>query len=476
MYVRKFEADTLDEALKSIKHELGPDAIILKTITNKGLKGTFKKKKIEITAAISEKNYTKKSRVDSVMSTDEKEIFYTNSSEYVAKKIDGHNGNLARENRIDSSYGKVALNRSVNTTNRANASGGGHTNFSERDENTLNSRSHSLNLDDFLNEKNDQRENKPEPSLPKVETPVFREEENSRINFGPEENDYFENQQKKIDQLEKKLFDLARNLERIENRGPEGIYQLRTTLRSLDIQEKYIQKIIKKSMFEMSDSELSDVDVVFEFCLREMLGDVQTKMPKFSSIGEESGPIITVLISDDSCGQTTICQKLVALKNDSILIKSVADVSQEKKFTEVMFGLKTVMVQGVPEVVSECRKAVELGKNCFVDFKKLNREGNDVKNFIDGLRRSFKNVEVLICLSAIHSEINNRRVINTYRELLDGMILTHLDKCLNFGSIFNISSDYQKIPLVFFGTGETVPEDLEAASAERILGGMFQIK
>jgi len=54
MFVRKFEADTLDEALQSVKRELGPDAIILKTVTNKGLAGAFKKSKIEITAAISE--------------------------------------------------------------------------------------------------------------------------------------------------------------------------------------------------------------------------------------------------------------------------------------------------------------------------------------------------------------------------------------------------------------------------------------
>jgi len=45
MYVRKFEADTIEEALRDIKRELGPDAVILKTLTNKGLKGAFKKKK-----------------------------------------------------------------------------------------------------------------------------------------------------------------------------------------------------------------------------------------------------------------------------------------------------------------------------------------------------------------------------------------------------------------------------------------------
>ena len=44
MYVRKFEGETLDEALKAVKSELGPEAIILKTNSFKGLKGSLKKK------------------------------------------------------------------------------------------------------------------------------------------------------------------------------------------------------------------------------------------------------------------------------------------------------------------------------------------------------------------------------------------------------------------------------------------------
>lgn len=36
MFVKKFEADTLEEFLQAVKSDLGPDAIILKTITNKG--------------------------------------------------------------------------------------------------------------------------------------------------------------------------------------------------------------------------------------------------------------------------------------------------------------------------------------------------------------------------------------------------------------------------------------------------------
>ena len=90
MYVRKFEADSLDEALKSIKKELGPDAIILKTVTNKGFKGAFKKNRVEITAAISEKSYTKKARVDNVLDDETRDRFYQNDSSYISQMIEGH--------------------------------------------------------------------------------------------------------------------------------------------------------------------------------------------------------------------------------------------------------------------------------------------------------------------------------------------------------------------------------------------------
>ena len=91
MYVKKFEAETMNEAFNKIKQELGPDAIILKTTTNKGIKRAFKKNKIEITAAISEKNYIKKSKVDHVLNDQEKEKLYKNNSSYISKVINTYN-------------------------------------------------------------------------------------------------------------------------------------------------------------------------------------------------------------------------------------------------------------------------------------------------------------------------------------------------------------------------------------------------
>ena len=83
-------------------------------------------------------------------------------------------------------------------------------------------------------------------------------------------------------------------------------------------------------------------------------------------------------------------------------------------------------------------------------------------------------MEVLISLSAIHSEIYNRKVVSRYKGLANGIVIANLDLCLNFGALFNITEENADLPLKFYGTGEVVPDDIEAATAERLLAGIFQ--
>jgi flagellar biosynthesis protein FlhF len=492
MYVRKFEADTIEEALKDIKRELGPDAVILKTLTNKGLKGAFKKKKIEITAAISEKNYVRKAHVDRVMDEGQREEFYSGSAGYISNMIDKHEQSRSKfngekpqsQNAVGNGYGSVGLNRPVATTKTV----AGQIKSGLRD-----------SLDDFLSlgEKEAKGSNdfnfddEIEASRPVPTTPAPRRESSvvatAQTTHQPSSNsrsasvndEMFERQKNKIDDLEKKLFELSRNFERIHKKEPTGIYQLRTTLRSLEINESYIQQLIKKGLFELTEAEVENADVVFEFALREMMTAVNTAMPLFSSVatstGSQKNPVITVFLSEVSCGQTAMVQKIGAMKQDSVIIRNSQNVQEQKNnFTEKIFGLNIVRASSIAEIVSECRKATEAGKSVFIDYKCAEVESNDTKKFIDGLKRAFSKVEVLITLSAIHTELYNRKVIGTYRRLSDGVVVSHLDACLNFGSLFNITQDTKELPFKFFGTGEVVPDDIEAATAERILAGIFK--
>ena len=500
MYVRKFEADTIEEALKDIKRELGPDAVILKTITNKGLKGAFKKKKIEITAAISEKNYTRKAQVDTVLNENQKEEFYNGSASYIANMIDQHDQSQEKRSvqsnnqnqRSGSGYGSAGLNRSVSTTKGiASQLKEGLDDFlslGERDERpSRNSR--EFNFDDEIEATRPvQAAPRREQTAPIARTnPAPQQQQQSFQQPAPQApaksligEEMYEKQKNKIDDLEKKLYELTRNFERIHKKEPIGIYQLRTTLRSLDINETYIQTLIKKGLFELTDSDVENADVVFEFALREMMNTVSTAMPLFSNADAKKSPVITVFLSEASCGQTSMVQKIGAMKTDAVIIKnSVTTINptMEAKtpFAEKIFGMNVIKTNSIAEMVAECRKALENGKSVFIDYKCSEAESNETKKFIDGLRRAFAKVEVLITLSAIHSELYNRKVLGTYRRLSDGVVVSHVDACLNFGSLFNITQDIKDLPYKFFGTGEVCPDDLEPATAERLMAGIFKL-
>ncbi len=138
-----------------------------------------------------------------------------------------------------------------------------------------------------------------------------------------------------------------------------------------------------------------------------------------------------------------------------------------------------ISVNGISEIVAECRKAIEKGCSVFVDYNCRDSGGSvdeeNSKKFVDGMKRSFQNVEVLITLSSIHSELYNKKVLAKYKRISDGISLNHLDECLNFGSIFNLSEEYPELPMVFYGTGRVIPDDLESASKEKIIAGLFKL-
>jgi flagellar biosynthesis protein FlhF len=461
MYVRKFESDTLEDALSSIKKEMGPDAIILKTVTNKGIKGAFKKKKIEITAAISETNYTKKKRVDHVLDEDQKDKFYQNNSSYIAKKISEHSDNVDEENdrfSVTDGYGNMSLNKSVQSANNP----------------THNTQIKSK-LDDFLSSPTHITEVEPEVVVaeenvaPRIQieelAPPVREQ-------APLRND----QTERIDELERRIFELTQYIEHSDiNSAPGGSFDFSNNLRSLGIDEKYIQNLIKKFSFEHPREELEDFDKILDYGLSLMQNDFSTSLPLFANTDIDD-KAITIFISNSSSGQSSIVKKLAALNKDSVLLTIDRKGEKETNISKNFYDYESIHVTSVPQLMGSIKKARENKKMVFVDFENISEEKNMTKDFISGVKRAFDNVEVLVGLSAIHTEMYNRKQVEMYKEFSNGLVLSHLDLCLNFGAVFNLSISYPKLPFKFFGTGEVVPDDIESATSERILSELFDIR
>lgn len=479
MFVRKFEGDSLDEALQAVKRELGPDAIILKTVSNKGLKGAFKKNRIEITAAISEQNYEKKARVDHVLSDDQKQDFYQTPASRINHMINDYEEHRPKP----SGYGNMGLNKVVKTVSKA----------SNKIKNSL---------DDFLAMEDEPRnieksyieeqttQTNPASELSSEEIEQYRAELNDyhqrqeakEISHTNEVSVEFQQQLKtqnhQIALLEEKLFELTQKLSEKspEDSGPKGVMALRTTLRSLELSEVIVQSIIKKALFELEREALDDADILYEFALREINEMVNVKMPLFSDSESKDQQVVTVLLSESSAGQSSMAMKVAMMQKNIrvIRLRENEHTSQNSDFVAKIFNLDLVCVQNLSLLMTEAKKAIQEGKSIVLDLKLSFKDQNETKKFLEMIKRSFERVEILLNLSGIHSELYNRKIVSKYKVFANGIVISFLDQCLSFGSLINIQMESGYLPFKFYGTGATVPDDIEAASAERILAGMFQ--
>lgn len=500
MFVKKFEADTIDEALKAVKAELGPDAIILKTITNKGLKGAFKKKRIEITAAISEKNFDKKAKVDKVLNDEQKRDFYARGAGSMKTAIDEY-AQSPSNSAGAAGYGQLGLNKMVNQLARGTAGIAGAAKTT--------SQALKQGLDDFLGDDDDfdteddaidiepvrpaprqvraveaapkaeprrasqvPREVTPEPVAPAAPAPSLSPVARELIQELRQE---LKTQQHRIQLLEQKLHEMGPAHAAQVHADARGIHQLRTTLKSLEVDESIVMDLIRKAAYELSKEDLESTDVVFEFALREMTQSVNVALPLFSRV-EGDEPVVTVLLSEAAAGQSSMSMKIAVLKKDVEIIQYSTEGGPQgsSDFAAQVFGLKIHKAQNPAEIVQLARKATESGKSVLVDLRLANKQHDETKKFIESLRRGFHHVEVLITISAIHGELYNRKILSRYKELADGLIISHVDLCLSFGALFNVHRAHSKVPLKFFGTGPVVPDDIESATAERIMAGLFQ--
>ena len=482
MYVKKFEAESLDEALKSVKSELGPDAIILKTITNKGLKGAFKKSRVEITAAISEQNYAKKSRVDQALG-DSKDRFYQGPSSTINHMINEYNDHSPKASAGGmGGYGSMGLNKVVNTVSKAS-----HKFKSSLDDflTTEEESSQEGGFDDFMEEAEQPAVN---ARTLRAQEPEEREvitEPAPREATGPNEYErrlkaQLDSQKKQIEILEQKLFELTKNSvlpgkkEEDENRG---LKDLRDSLRTLDLNESIVSGIVKKARFELSLEEQKDEDALFDLALRELNAMINVEMPLFSTRQDDETPVVTALVSESSCGQTSMAMKLAVLMENVKIIR-LRDSGAERvknEFAQSVFKLDIANVQTLSHLMSEARKAIADNRQIILDIKVNSGNEDESKKVLDTLKRSFKKVEILANISAIHSELYNRKILSKYKDRLNGVIISNVDQCLNYGALVNMHCKHNTLPLKFFGTGPTIPDDIEGATAERILAGMFNL-
>jgi flagellar biosynthesis protein FlhF len=218
--------------------------------------------------------------------------------------------------------------------------------------------------------------------------------------------------------------------------------------------------------------------------VKSRLGETFSRLIKFAGTLKlrKNSPRIIALVGPTGVGKTTTTAKLAAMYalnrgNKVALITMdifrVGAVEQLKTYSRIM---------GIPlDVAStpkELEKAVEKHSDCDLIFIDTAGRSHKDKEKLDEMRNFLENripIETYLCLSATTKDRELEEILNRFSIFqISKVVFTKIDESESLGNMVNLLMK-DNLQIAYFTTGQRVPEDIEVATsaklAEMILRG-----
>lgn len=475
MQVKKFEAQTIADALKLVKSELGPEAIILSTKNHRKGFGLLSKASVEVTAAVADRSLAKKQltekvvppttkdAIDKLSASKQAEIFNEFSNHYVKKRDE-------RAARIKvpaptpaapaQRYADIDDDQPLPTTPAYGRNG----RISQKTTEAPNSRP------EYSSDRGPERH---------VEHFAVHADTQSARMSQSLPNEGMANIQEEIQHLKLMLEELkteqtAINDSRIPETAADELQVEYQNLLRNGIDKRYATSLLKQVSLTMPREKQRNSDQVVEALAVEIMNGVKVDHPLDFKPGSERR--VFALIGPTGVGKTTTIAKLAS---QAILQKNlrVGLINVDSYKVAALDQLATyAKILNVP--FRQASTAAELDR-ALAEFKPLDLV------LIDTSGRSQRDSESLSQMKSLLSECAAVRPIlimsatTRDQELYDiitrfkifnpsGLIFSKLDETSTFGCIYNVATR-TGLPLSYFTVGQRVPEDIEPASRERVV-------
>lgn len=213
------------------------------------------------------------------------------------------------------------------------------------------------------------------------------------------------------------------------------------------------------------------------------LGETLGRLIKFAGTLKlkKNSPRIIALVGPTGVGKTTTTAKLAAMYalnrgNKVALITMdifrVGAVEQLKTYSRIM---------GIPlEVAStpkELEKAVEKHSACDLIFIDTAGRSHKDKEKLDEMKNFFEEkipMEVYLCLSATTKDRELEEILRRFKIFqISKVVFTKIDECESFGNMVNLLMK-DNLQIAYFTTGQRVPEDIEIATPAKLADMIFR--
>jgi flagellar biosynthesis protein FlhF len=467
MQVKKFEAPTIQEALENVKRELGPEAIILQTKKNKRGFGLLSKASVEVTAAISERSLQKKQSLDTRLPENSRAAMKNMPAERQAQLIDRYTDKTLTQ--ASQTRDQVSLGSSTSPTPASKRI----------------TATRYIDIEDDFKAAHQPMPPKAAVKLPPVETAQPLPPAISARNVHALEDE--------IRDLKKMIEDLKTTTEsqrQIQNGG--GVFgktgedspllqELFEQLVMHGIERRYAYELVKKVSFEIGQntSQWNQSEEVLDLLADEIMKSVEVSSIFKSFDTDESqqqGPLVIALIGPTGAGKTTTIAKIASEALSKRRLKvGLINLDHQKivAFEQLGTYAKILNVPFRSALSGDDFKAALLDFHgldvIFVDTAGCSQKNPASMKETREILQLAPHLKIYTVLSATTREAELYDAANRFSYVRpQGIIISKLDEATVYGSIYNVSQKV-KLPLIYFTTGQRIPEDIEEATRERIV-------
>ncbi|MGZ3720014.1 MAG: flagellar biosynthesis protein FlhF [Bdellovibrionota bacterium] len=500
MQVKKFEAPTMQEALKVIKRELGPEAIILSTKHIKSGFGLMSKASVEVTAAVAEKDLKKKQAAEKDLPQNVKEKIWNGKAtkqaeiynDYFEKQLRKAGkdtvelGAKARppqqQQQQPQQQPRQQQQRAPQQDVMAQAEAARRQRARHQAEQVLQARGATSPASQPAQERRYADIADDEGGVDNYQTPAYaRAEANNAASGGS----HVKNLQAEMEQLKSMVVELASGTNTRENTRDEAdqdlseeLVKAMQDLVTAGLEKKFARQLVRNAAFELDPSQMSDEGLIQDKVAEQMVQEIQIGdlLQGVGAVAGRSTCSVISLVGPTGVGKTTTIAKIASL---GIL---------EKKLRVGLINLDSYKVAAADQLATYA-KIMNVPFRSVNTKEELNQAIYDFSSLdlvlIDTTGRSQKDQESLLQLRHMLAGIENSRsalmisattkdsdmheVVSRFKIFNPaGLVFSKLDETSVYGCIYNVQRRCG-LPLLYFTVGQRVPEDIEKASAERVV-------
>ncbi|HVJ64108.1 MAG TPA: flagellar biosynthesis protein FlhF [Bdellovibrionota bacterium] len=437
MELKKFEAPTLAEALRVIKRELGPEAIILQTKNKKSGFGLMNSASVEVTAAVSPDALDRKKIAERNMNAQQIDRLYQKPAQKIVQAYDVLSGSrLTRELQARSA------------------------------------------AEEAFEEENDYQ-------APAAPAPQPRSSIASRryIDITDDESPAEMLSQRSSDRssLRSGYVPAARPASRNLSSDSGVLPRVLAPLVEAGIDEKLIKNMADEVKAIMLKEHVLEERVLKLHLARILMSRIRVAKPLAERLRVPSTPRIISFVGPTGVGKTTTLAKIAAelslnQKRSVILATTdtykIAAIEQLQTYANIL----RIPLEVCPNAESLDQLSSQLGSEEVILVDTAGYGPKDIAK-IRELQDTLSQVrtEVHLCMAATTRDMDLVETVKRYQDFhLNYLLFTKIDETSCYGNVFNVAAKTQ-MPLSYLTMGQRVPEDIEVATKERIADFLLNI-